>query len=117
MTTGRWCAALGASLVWGLAAAALAAGSSGVLTSVDPGAKRFTLSDGDAEVSFLLSEKGTVVRGRETLSIGDLHSGQWVEVSYSLDDGERVANRVELLEPDDEQAPPSDETSDPSPED
>ena len=86
---------LTASLVVLNAGVAAAATLHGKLSQIDAKAKTFAVGEGKSEQSFTLAPAAKVMDGSKTLALESLKTGESVEVTYDMEEGKRVATRVE----------------------
>jgi hypothetical protein len=75
-----------------------AAWGAGIIESVDPAARSLVVKQGAHEMTFAVAPTAQVLEGKSTLALADLSKdvGHQVKVRYTVDNGTKTADRVEV---------------------
>jgi hypothetical protein len=70
----------------------------GLIEKVDPAARSLVVKQGTHEMTFAVAETAQVLEGRSTRTLADLSKevGHQVKVRYTVANGTRTADRVEV---------------------
>lgn len=66
----------------------------GTVKAVDPAAKTLTVEAKSGEVTITIGDKTTIRRGKDTVRLEDLRTGDQITVVYGDQDGKHVARRI-----------------------
>ncbi len=88
----------------GLPAVTFAASAEGTLIEFDSDSRTFTIANDEAELGFALAPNARVTREGKAIALEGLRPGDFVEVNYGLEEGQRTATLVEVrAEPESDQ--------------
>jgi hypothetical protein len=86
------------SIAFAAPAKPLEAWGTGIIQSVDPAARSLVVKQGAHEMTFAVAPTAQVLEGKSSRTLGDLSQdvGHQVKVRYTIANGTKTADRVEV---------------------